>query len=344
MTSFAQTNSQNRAPTHRDPWIDNAKLYILTCVVVGHMSGAYINQSGSLRNLHDAIYLFHMPAIIFLMGAFNKPFKNIYEAVNSTLQILFTYLVFQSAFILSFAAIKGKVLNFDLFTFESVFRPQYGLWFLLAIPAWRILGWLLPRHAALLAASYLLAIIVGYFDSFDRLFSASRIICFLPFFLTGMLFGKQILEFIRKIDYRIAILLLLATFGVTHEIFPGKMPEFYFQPAEPYSMAGATSKFAAVYRAVYLILANIASIGFLALIPRSRNFLTERGQHTMHIYIFHLLPVRLIQVYVLPKEYDGITSFALLPIVALLVWFFSSKAFVRRTNFLAHPTWLRLGK
>lgn len=51
---------------------DNLKFFLILTVVVGHVAELYMGQSTSLRAVLFYIYIFHMPAFIFLSGLFFK--------------------------------------------------------------------------------------------------------------------------------------------------------------------------------------------------------------------------------------------------------------------------------
>lgn len=54
-------------PPGRDPWPDNAKLVLVGLVVLGHTLSRGIQQSvPSAHALYLFVYLFHMPAFVFL--------------------------------------------------------------------------------------------------------------------------------------------------------------------------------------------------------------------------------------------------------------------------------------
>jgi len=58
-----------RPPRPRDPWLDNAKLVLIALVVLGHTLSRGIQQSvPSAHALYLFIYLFHIPAFVFLAG------------------------------------------------------------------------------------------------------------------------------------------------------------------------------------------------------------------------------------------------------------------------------------
>ncbi len=51
---------------------DNAKAILIFLVVIGHMTSDYVSDSYMVRSVTLWIYLFHMPAFIFLSGLVHK--------------------------------------------------------------------------------------------------------------------------------------------------------------------------------------------------------------------------------------------------------------------------------
>ena len=47
---------------------DNFKFFLIFCVVLGHYSGYYTDDIENMRRLFFFLYLFHMPAFIFVSG------------------------------------------------------------------------------------------------------------------------------------------------------------------------------------------------------------------------------------------------------------------------------------
>ena len=58
----------------RDPWLDNAKMVLVTIVVVGHMMVLVPNGDEQSRT-YDFIYYFHIPAFVLLTGYLSRTFR-----------------------------------------------------------------------------------------------------------------------------------------------------------------------------------------------------------------------------------------------------------------------------
>ena len=63
-TAPATTPAPNAA---RDPWFDNAKMALVTMVVVGH-AWVLLPESVTRDHLYDFLYAWHVPAFVFVTG------------------------------------------------------------------------------------------------------------------------------------------------------------------------------------------------------------------------------------------------------------------------------------
>jgi len=83
--------------------------------------------------------------------------------------------------------------------------PAPGCWFLLAAPAWGLFARWISRWRGALAISILLGAAAGFAAQYGELFAISRILGFLPFFLTGYLLRKNPSDSVQNIRKRIRI-------------------------------------------------------------------------------------------------------------------------------------------
>ena len=58
----------------RDPWLDNAKMVLVTIVVVGHMI-VLVPGGDEKSQTYDFIYYFHIPAFVLITGYLSKSFR-----------------------------------------------------------------------------------------------------------------------------------------------------------------------------------------------------------------------------------------------------------------------------
>ncbi len=58
----------------RDAWFDNAKMTLVTLVVVGH-AWTLLPDEPVVSHLYDFLYLWHVPAFVFVTGYLSRSFE-----------------------------------------------------------------------------------------------------------------------------------------------------------------------------------------------------------------------------------------------------------------------------
>src|SRR5690625_4412479 len=165
----------------RNPYFDNAKLFLIVTVVFGHMIQPYIDGFKELKTLYLWMYTFNMPAFIFLAGYFARGRLDLSYFKKLVINLLFPYLTFQLLYT-GFYFIIGKE---DWL--KSLFNPHWALWFLFSLFSWHVLLYLfkkLPTKTSVIIA-IILGLAIGYISDIGHMFSLSRTFVFFPFFLIG---------------------------------------------------------------------------------------------------------------------------------------------------------------
>ena len=57
----------------RDPWLDNAKMALVTLVVIGH-AWTLLPQTTLNNHVYDFLYAWHIPAFVFVTGYLSRGF------------------------------------------------------------------------------------------------------------------------------------------------------------------------------------------------------------------------------------------------------------------------------
>lgn len=160
---------------------DNARFVLIALVVIGHTTTTVRTDSTLAFALYSGIYLFHMPAFIALAGLFSKP-EATPRAVRSTLQLLVVWLTWEVIWAIINLLASGRPLPGSWLVV-----PSWTLWFLLTLATMRILLPYLARLRHPLIWSIVLALAAGLTPAIGSEFSASRTLCFLPFFVAAWL-------------------------------------------------------------------------------------------------------------------------------------------------------------
>jgi len=158
----------------RNPYWDNIKGLLIFLVVLGHFLWDFRNQ-GLARYIVELIYIFHMPAFIFVAGHLSKRSRS--KSKYSILKLILIYIIFNTALMLFSYFLEGT--SFLLVT------PYYSSWFLLSLVIWRITIKYLNKIPHLLLLSVFVSIIIGFWHDISNILAISRTVAFFPFFVSG---------------------------------------------------------------------------------------------------------------------------------------------------------------
>lgn len=292
------------APKARVTVWDNARFVLIVLVVVAHViSTARTNTSLSF-GIYGFIYLFHMPAMIALSGLFSKADVSP-KAARSTLQLLVTWVSWEIIWALIHWFVNGRGLPTNWLV-----APAWTLWFLVTLATMRIL---LPyvmqlRHP--LVFSVVLALIAGLSPAIGTQFSASRTLCFMPFFVAGYLamnrgwlqggwfMRPSVATRVTAGGFLAALAIIVAVLAPLRKQFRldtwlvwrddyatlfGDAPIFGWAPGEWWAVALG----GAGVRLVLLALAAAMTLALLILVPRGQSAATVWGTRTLYVYLLH---------------------------------------------------------
>ena len=180
------TAQQAAAPTtappakgDRDPWFDNAKMLLVTLVVVGH-SWTLLPQGTAVQLGYDWLYLWHMPAFVMVTGYLSRRFtyswRNMRRLVTT---VVVPYLLFEGLFAAFRVYVGGETLE------RLWLNPHWPLWYLVALFFWRLATPFFRRTALPLTLAVGVSL-VGGIAGIETL-DLSRTTGILPFFVAGLL-------------------------------------------------------------------------------------------------------------------------------------------------------------
>ena len=321
----------------RDPYFDNLRFILIAFVVVGHFAlvyqaGAY---SHSIYTLKNWIWIFHMPAFLFVSGLFAKriyvPSRGL--DMNAIAFYLVMYVLF--SIVIQLVSMTYSDAKFDLFHVYAI--P----WYFLALA---ILGASLPIVAhirggakAVVPLAIAFAVLAGGSDGFGSFLSSGRIMNFAPFYFLGYFLDREVFE--RMVDvvqskrlYVVLDVVFLAAIFVVLWVVPSEISSTMnalSMAYTPYAHCGELPLPAIVFmRVVWFALAFAMTFCVSALVPRRKVFYSEMGQRTLQVYLLHpliYLPIRgfkVIPLFIPPAfMLDGWTVVVFgLAVTFLLAW------------------------
>ena len=256
----------------RSSYWDNLKGILMLLTVFAHILYGLQASYPGIDHTVDYIYMFHMPAFVFVSGFFGKSEHS--RSFESIFRMIFLYFVFNST------------IGF-IYGFGSLLDPLYSFWFLIALIVWRLtahyiagIKWAVPVLLVLSAAA-------GCFPSLDNTFAVSRIIAFYPWYMAGYLFSAEKADKIIRRQYskRLGIG-LFAAFIAAALCFAAR---FYFRYTDAALLMMPYEKpFDALGRCVLYVTAFFAIAALLMLTPdRKIPLLTMFGRNSLWIFLFH---------------------------------------------------------
>lgn len=295
----------------RNAALCNLKLFLIFCVILGHIIEPWIKEFDVLDWTYRFIYAFHMPLFVYVSGLLSP--KTVQGGCKKAGRMFLIYLICQS-FSVFLGRLTGQKITF--------IRPDWIYWYLLSLSFWYLLSailtasGLLGRFTALpvLILFFAAALAAGLFREIGRDYSLSRTIVFAPYFFLGCLTPRS-LSFKK---YRIPAMICFAAGLVLIWLMKVRFhisASFFYQA----SWYGNLKLRGIVFRALSFLAAVFIGFPMLAFIPRKRFFFTALGSNTLLIYLFHGMIVRMIWG-VLKSDFLGAISFLPVLSVPLSLW------------------------
>lgn len=309
--------------SRRSAHIDNAKALLIVLVVLAHSLGLLALEHGSAAAVNRTIYLFHIPAFIFVSGYLSKPDAFTRKGARALASLVFAYLLFNALDYVWSAVFKGAAIV----PLNIVTRPSYALWFLLSLVWWRVL---LPAFAigesrasalASVAAAAVVSIGCGYVITDGDWMSISRVFVFLPFFVAGYRARQQHWTIPRTWWSRALAAVAFATAFVA--MYAGHFisgTEVLLQRKSFLQMGDATLQ-AGATRLGLLAVSAVLIVAFLQLVPRRSLIFTSLGATTLSVYAWHAFTLCNIRGFGLEGLLLGSLPALVATVVAMVVLF-----------------------
>jgi len=270
MTDSASTNQLPSPATRaRNPHADNARFVLIVLVVIGHGVEELGGHSPLLQAVYRFIYLFHIPAFVYLSGSLSRTDFGVRQGLRWLATLIIPLLVFQAIY-------QGwnAWLQHETFSYH-VTVPYWLLWYLASLACWRLLlpPMLALRHPLLIACA--VSLLAGYADDIGYAFSLSRTLVFLPFFVAGHRWGLHMPG-----SRRAAIAALLALAALAWLIRG-------IDPLWLYGSAAYPDLWGGPLRAGLLLASSLGVWAVLRLAPKRQSPMTAMGRHSLAVYLTH---------------------------------------------------------
>lgn len=299
------------ASTSRDPWLDNAKMALVALVVLGH-TWALLPPGGPGGGMYDFLYLWHMPAFVFVSGYLSRAFTwapgRMWQLVTT---LAVPYLVFEAALALFRIKVGGENLV-DLFT-----DPHFPLWYLPALIVWRLLTPLFRPLWGGVVVAVAISLASGFIGGeFSKLFDFARILGLLPFFVLGLKATPERLEALRSRSARVLGVAAFAVIGLL-ALNLDRWADGDYLYFKPYVYLDVSDQTAVLTRLLVLGVGMAGAVAWLAVVPRTGGWFSRMGAATMVVYLFHGFAVKGLQYAGFPEWAEGRPWLGLLAATAL---------------------------
>ncbi len=330
------------APKRRDPWFDNAKMALVTLVVLGHswtLLPVFAHDPGSATTrdvdkwLYYFLYGWHVPAFVLITGYLSRSFTwsrtRLWSLVKT---VAVPYVIFEGLLV-AYRHYVGGV------EFEHIWtNPHWPMWYLSALFFWRLVTPVFLRLPAKVVVAVAISLLSGLYatDTFDN----ARILGLLPFFVLGLKMHEGHWALLRTRRARwygavtMAVLFVLAFFADHWAQTEWLYYRSRYDALDPDNLRALT------IRMVLLLVGVAGAFAFFTLVPKVRGWFTAMGTATLVVYLYH-------GFFVLSAEFAGFKPWAadhwplslvvvsvLAPVLAMaLAW----EPVSRRLNWLVDP-------
>jgi fucose 4-O-acetylase-like acetyltransferase len=275
---------------NREAKWDNVKMVLIILVVIGHMMKSDLEIAGFSLHLYYFIYLFHMPAFIFLSGLFSKSAinKRNYDRVLSFF-LLYLFVKFLGFFTTLIVTGRDSV---------RIFTESGTAWYALVICIYYLMTMFLKRYRRgyVLLWSIVLGCIAGYSRDIGNFLALSRVFTFYPFFLMGYYAKPDQLKNVsdRKWVKLLSAVILLLFFALSARYASDlSWTITLLKGNTTYRKLAYFPEWGGLYRLLQYLVAALLTFCVIAVIPSKRGPLTYIGQRTRAVYAFHWAFIKL---------------------------------------------------
>jgi len=270
----------------RDTYWDNLKALLIFLVVIGHFLFPIRFDGGrSVSAVCYYIYLFHMPAFIFVSGVFSRSYlkKQDYNRLAGFLVIYMGFVISLWGITRLMTASNDKI---DFFTNNS------PAWYLLTLCTMYLLLPALSRFRAgfILPVVLMTGLVIGLENSAGKFLSLSRTFVFMPFFMAGYFFDMNQVKDVNRRKKAAALFILLAIMLILFFRFDSFRPYLSVVYGDrSYKKLGFSSVQGLTIRFVWYLIAAAMLISVLWVVPHRKLPVTYIGSRTIGIYVCHRL-------------------------------------------------------
>lgn len=269
-------------PKQREAYYDNAKLFLILCIMAGHLLNDFRMDSRVLHAAYNFIYTFHIPAFVFISGYFSKPRKGREFVLSQARRFLLPFLAMHLVYHVFYHFVSGNPL-LPL----RIYHPHWTLWYLVSLFAWRVLLYPVTRLPQPLLWAIGGGLAIGLIDPAGCELSICRTFVFFPLFVAGYLTAEHEPRWLARPGARIGAVAALVPVAVASYAIKPLALEDWLLGCYSYHYMEVSRLLGVVIRFGVYSLSAAATAGVLALVPTRRLLFTSLGSRTLYIFLLH---------------------------------------------------------
>lgn len=268
----------------RDVELDNFKFVLISFVIIGHVIEPIIGQFEWIKSVYIFIYIFHMPMFAYVSGVFSSREISNNKILNILRNLVIPYILMEAIYSL-----------FDFYTFSrksleiTPLVPYWIMWYMFSLILWKFLLPVFNQFKYPVVIAVLAGLAVGT-NTLNSNLSFSRTFVLLPFFLIGNYYHTALMANLRRFKKRkivasAFIISVMFTLLVVPESNDVNLKWLYGRSS--YVDLGVNWSHGFIVRFLIYALALLLGVAFLTLMHENRSVVTEYGENSLYIYIFH---------------------------------------------------------
>ena len=309
----------------RNAKIDNVKFFLICCVVLGHIGNTFAPVNHLVACSQLWVYLFHMPAFVFLSGLFSKRTVN-EKRWDKILPYIILFVFMKS--VIFFGTSITDYPNNSLIQFSV---DGGAPWYALAMFWWGAATIIMKdvKPSYVLSVSVFLAAMAGYATDLGSFLSVLRTLVFYPFYYRGYITDTaslikavdtvkaKIVSWVVIIVSILRCFLLYDKLIVWRNLFRGS---FHFSALN----VGISYSWGWLWRIAGYIISFVLTLSVISIAPGFKSVFSRIGQRTLSVFVFHAILQHFTSPWVTLFINTGKTGRAVCIIWMLCIVFFTS--------------------
>ncbi|PXX05733.1 fucose 4-O-acetylase-like acetyltransferase [Mycolicibacterium moriokaense] len=263
----------------RVDFLDIAKGVMIIVVVFAHLVEHFGTYDPLFKAVYAAVSLTGLPVFVIASGMLAKPVLGETDYRKMFAKLLLPLICLQPFYLALYARAGGDAVR-------HILDPQWLLWFLLSLLLWRMMLPLFLQIPMALLVAVGITLAAGYATDIGADLSLSRTLYFFPFFLAGYLWRERLLRLVARarLFWGLAFVGLLV--GMALWFLHGLDTAVVYHDRS-YDQASVWSDYPALGRLVLLLISTVGCLCWMAILPRSSNWLVRMGQRSLTILALH---------------------------------------------------------